>query len=102
MTGNQQDLLHQAVALHQAQKLEAAEQLYRQILETDPDHTAALQLLGTLHERRGNVREGITLMERSLALDPRQPHVLLNLGSAYAAIGEAELALEHHHRAVAL
>ena len=48
------DLFFQnAVALHQAGKLDEAEQSYRQLLEIAPEHTDLLHLLGMLAFQKG-------------------------------------------------
>ena len=44
----------------------------------------ALQLMGLIRVHQNRPEEGIMLLSRSLALDPAQPHVQLNLGRALA------------------
>ena len=62
--------LEQAIAYHQAGKLDEAAQTYRELLEAQPDNANALHLLGLLLHQRGQTPEGLTLIERALALNP--------------------------------
>ena len=48
------DTLRHATALHQTGRLDEAERLYRQVLQTAPDQAEALQFLGVLMAQRGN------------------------------------------------
>ena len=61
-------LLQQAVADHQAGRLEAAETGYRKILAAEPRHVDALQLLGVLVQQAGRAAEAVTLIEKAEAL----------------------------------
>jgi len=54
----------------------------------------ALQLMGLIRVHQNRAEEGISLLSRSLALDPAQPHVQLNLGRALAWQGRWQEAVE--------
>ena len=45
-----------AIQHHQAGRLQAAEQIYRQILQAEPDHADALHLLGMINAQAGHHR----------------------------------------------
>lgn len=51
-----------ACALHQNGRLQEAEQAYRAILTTNPNHPDALHLLGVLAFQAGHPQEGERLM----------------------------------------
>ena len=74
--------MQNAVRLHQQGQLAQAEQIYRQALESFPEHADILNLLGTLCSQDGRVNQGIAYIEHALALQPQHPHYLLNLGQA--------------------
>jgi len=52
-----------------------AEAAYQQALSLQPEHPAALQLLGGLARQRGENVPAEALLRRSLAADARQPRV---------------------------
>ncbi|WP_181357441.1 tetratricopeptide repeat protein [Stenomitos frigidus] len=59
-----------ATAHHQAGRLSQAEQLYRQILQQQPQQVDALNLLGVIACQNGRLDEGIALYRQALALRP--------------------------------
>jgi predicted TPR repeat methyltransferase len=59
-----------AIRLQQNEQWVAAGDLYRRILEADPDHAAAVHFSGVLAHQEGRSEEAIALMERSLQLEP--------------------------------
>lgn len=79
-----------------------AEAAYQQALRLQPEHAAALQLLGGLARRRGDDAAAESLLRRSLAADARQPHVWNNLGNLLLASARAEEALAGYERALQL
>jgi tetratricopeptide (TPR) repeat protein len=70
-----------AFRLQQAGDWAAAEAGYRCALQSDGRHAAALQLLGLVLRRRGELIEAETCMRRSLEVLPDQAHVWNNLGN---------------------
>ena len=58
-----------------------ARRSYEQALQVDARHPAALQLLGMVARRQGDLQGAEALMTRSLQADARQPHVWNNLGN---------------------
>jgi predicted Zn-dependent protease len=62
----------------------------------------ALQLMGLIRVHQNRPEEGIMLLSRSLALDPAQPHVQLNLGRALAWQGRWEEAVQAFRSALSL
>jgi tetratricopeptide (TPR) repeat protein len=59
-----------ATAHHQAGRLAQAEQIYRQVLQQNPQQAEALNLLGVIACQHGKLEEGITLYRQALALQP--------------------------------
>jgi predicted O-linked N-acetylglucosamine transferase (SPINDLY family) len=94
-------LLRQALQLHQAGHLAAAEPLYRQALATDGQNYPALYLLGQLLLQQGNLPEAILMLQRALALKPDAAETLAALGAALASGGRGEEALPLLRRAAA-
>jgi tetratricopeptide (TPR) repeat protein/SAM-dependent methyltransferase len=96
------DLLQEAARLHRQGALGDAASRYRQVLESDPAHAAALYHLAVIACQQGRFAEGIELVQASLASDPQQPRAQNLLGMALARLGRHEEALKSFDRAVAL
>ena len=63
-------LLQSAIDHHQANRLDAAERLYRHLLGVEPGHADALHLLGVLLHQRGLHAQAVELIERALSVNP--------------------------------
>ncbi len=74
-----------ALRYHQAGQLPEAEQLYRQILQTDPRHAHAKYWLGVIALQSGNHPLAIDLFSDAIRLDRSQACFHTNLGEAYRA-----------------
>lgn len=86
-----------AVGRFQAGRLDETIALCRKILVAYPTNADALHLLGLALSRRGENAEGAAAIEKSLALNPKQPAALCNLGEIYrlmARLVEAERVLQ--------
>ncbi len=120
--------LDAAIARHEARDLDAAEQLYREILQADPNQAEVLSLLGLILQDRGQVEEATALLSRAIEIAPEYPEAYANLarglsfrrdsagavaaarrateldpdlGEGWLQLGRALLDLNNHHEAVA-
>ena len=93
-------LLKEAVALHQAGKLDAAAARYRQVLARAPRQFDALHLLGVVLRQQGDAGQAVTLIGQALAIDPTQAAAHCNLGAALQDLGRGEAALASYERAL--
>ena len=82
ITPKQNEMLHKAIARHQAGKLDEAEQLYKKLLVSLPSHPDLLANLGTLAFQKGKLEDAVRLIGKSLAIAPNQPSALNNRGNA--------------------
>jgi protein O-GlcNAc transferase len=87
---------------YQAGQFAAAEQICRQILQTDPTQARALHLLGLLAHRAGRWDEAIVRYQDALRLQPGYVEVYNSLGAALAAAGHLDEALPSFQQALAL
>ena len=62
-----------ALAHQQAGRLEAAADLYRQVLDREPGHVDSLHLLGIATFQQGCGEDGAALIRRAAALAPARP-----------------------------
>jgi Flp pilus assembly protein TadD len=79
-----------ALAHHQAGRLQAAEELYRTILATQPGHTEALHFLGVIAYQKGKLADAAELLARAIGTNPGVPACHHHLGLVYAAAGRLE------------
>ena len=60
-----------AIQHHQAGRLQAAEQIYRQILALEPNHAEALHLLGLIAHQVGKHEVAVACIGRAIELERR-------------------------------
>jgi protein O-GlcNAc transferase len=94
--------LRQAWGLHQQGQLAQAETLYRQVLAVQPDHADALHFLGVLESQRGRREPGLSLIDRAVALNPRNIAAFYNRAGILRDMKRLEEALDSYDRALAL
>ncbi len=94
--------LERAVRLHNEGNLDGAETLYRELLQDNPAHQAALHLSGLIAHQRGRHREAVELIEKALIGGAATAVIHTNCGVAYRALGETDKAAWHMAWAIAL
>lgn len=80
--------LQQAIARHRAGDLGSAAQLYRQLIDKDPNNADAYQLLGVLAQQMGKPDLALQLLETAIRLQPQHATALANLSVLLRARGE--------------
>jgi protein O-GlcNAc transferase len=93
-------LLNQAVAHHQAGRLDDAEGLYRQVVQQAPGQFDAIHLLGVIALQRNDLAAAETLIRQALASKPKDGPALNNLGTALLRARRLDEAREQFERAV--
>ena len=93
-----------AIALqhHQAGRLQAAEQIYRQILTIEPDHVDAIHLLGVIAHQSGKYEVAVDYIGRAIRLQGNAALLHNNLGEAYRALQRISEAIACFQRALEL
>ncbi len=89
-----------AMQHHQAGRLDAAELLYRTVLQHAPNSPQALQMLGVLLHQRGKSDEGVELLEKAVSLEPNNVVSHLNMGLVFLAQRQRERAIACFETAV--
>ena len=77
-----------AVENHKNKQFKAAENLYKQILITRPNHVQTSFLLGTLYTEKNNFDNAIKIFQKIIAIQPNHAFSYNNLGMIYAELGE--------------
>jgi predicted O-linked N-acetylglucosamine transferase (SPINDLY family) len=99
---NIDQILAQGTRLHQAGRLQEAEQIYRQVLAADPKHPHALHQFGLLALQAGQFDAAIELIGQAIRADRAQPAFHANLGEAYRHAKRPEQAAESYRYALKL
>ncbi|MEN6628025.1 MAG: tetratricopeptide repeat protein [Sulfuricella sp.] len=94
--------LQSALEHHQAGRLAQAEEIYRQILQVDPDHPDALHLLGMLAHQIGQNEIAAKLINRAIQANPQHPFFHSTLGAVYQALNRLEDAVVSYRTAITL
>ncbi|MGO9471288.1 MAG: tetratricopeptide repeat protein [Isosphaeraceae bacterium] len=87
---------------YQAGQLHAAEQLFGQILQSDPGHLDALNLLGVIAHRTGRHEAAMDFLTRALKINPDFAQAHYNLGIMLRAAGKVEEAVASFRQAIRL
>jgi predicted O-linked N-acetylglucosamine transferase (SPINDLY family) len=91
-----------ATSSHKQGDLEAAEQVYRDLISADPQNFPALQMLALLEHQSKNYDSALDLYRRALDINDQDAGVLTNYGVSLAASGHPESSLDAYHRALKL
>ena len=83
-----QNVLTQAVDLHQRGLLQDALALYEKVLVSEPKNFEALHLSGLIAYQTKNAVKGVELMGAALKINPRSVACMVNLGLAQHALGD--------------
>lgn len=91
------DILFQnAVALHEAGRLDEAENAYRRLLETAPDHADLLHLIGMIATQKGASESAVPYLYKAVKLMPDAVPYRFTLACALQSAGHLNEALENY------
>lgn len=88
--------------MHQAGRLDDAEQVYRAWLARHPDNPDAMHLLGMLRHQRGDSAEALQLIQRAHHLQSDNPHLVLAHATLQLHSGDHAAATVNYKQALAL
>jgi predicted TPR repeat methyltransferase len=91
-----------AILLQKNEQLAEAEEVYRRIFDTAPNHPDALHYAGVLAHQQGRSDDAVALIEKSLALVPDRADCYSNLGIIFQAQGKLDDAIVAYRRAISL
>jgi len=83
-------------------QLTEAEQLYRQVLQQQPEHPEALHWFGVIVYQSGRVEEALTSLQKSLALNPNDANACNSFGVMLMRQNSLEEAAIYFRRAIVL
>lgn len=94
--------LNDAQQLLRQGRIDEAENAFERILEAEPGHVEALNVLGLVALRKGSPMRAQELLERAVAGNPSDPMSQHHLARVQSALGDERAALQAHRRAVEL
>ncbi|MEO5363886.1 MAG: tetratricopeptide repeat protein, partial [Magnetococcus sp. DMHC-8] len=92
--------IQEALQIHQAGQLDAAEAIYRKVLAIQPENPDALHLLGFICHQRNQGEKAAELVGKAVALQPDRTIFLNNYGIILTSLGRREEAMECYRRAL--
>jgi tetratricopeptide (TPR) repeat protein/2-polyprenyl-3-methyl-5-hydroxy-6-metoxy-1,4-benzoquinol methylase len=101
MAPDSDTLLAQGRDLCRDGRLTEGAELFRRLIEAEPDHTQAHNFLGMALDRLGMPAEALTSFDRAIAGDPKFAEALANKADALSALGRFAEAIECYDRALA-
>ncbi|MDM8523367.1 tetratricopeptide repeat protein [Desulfococcaceae bacterium HSG8] len=87
-----------ALQYHQSGQLQAAEEIYKKLLEIQPDHPDALHLLGVAAHQTGKNDTAEELINRAIQINPLNPNYYNNLGASFRARGKLKEAISCYEK----
>ena len=95
-------LVKKGMSLHQQGNLEEAQVIYEQILNSEPDHFDALQLLGVLFAQIKKYSQSVKLLSNALKINPNHPGTYSNRGISLKELRFFDEALSSFDQAIAI
>jgi len=80
--------------------LQSAEQLYKQILEIEPNHVESIFYLGSLSVLTGNFDRAKQLFNKTIQIDPNHAKAHNNLGNLFQKLKEQQKAISCYEKAI--
>jgi len=97
-----QGALGQAIRHHNSGRLSHAEDIYRQILQTDPNQPVALHLLGLIAHQLENYHAAADLIMKAIALKPDYAEAHCDLGLTFHEQGRFDEATASYQKALSI
>jgi tetratricopeptide (TPR) repeat protein len=95
-----EELLQDGLDAHAEGDLEAAENIYLEVIRLDPQNKFAYYNLGVIEHGRGELGEAAARYRTALSIDPDFVSALFNLAIARTELGETNEAIELYERII--
>ena len=80
--------------------LQAAKNLYKETLNTNPDHVESLNNLGVILLQLGKLQEAKSSYQKAIQINPSYASAHNNLGVVFKKIGERQKAISCYEKAI--
>jgi predicted O-linked N-acetylglucosamine transferase (SPINDLY family) len=94
--------LRSALLMHQQGRLDEAEALYHEIVQSCPEHFDALRLLAIIAVQKKRFEDSLVLFDHALKINPRHATTLSNQGVAFQKLHRFDEALCSYEHALAV
>ncbi len=95
-------LLEKSLAHCQQGQFLEAKLIYEELLRLVPNHPQVLSNLGTIEIQLGDIKKGVSYIEKSIKVDPKQPGAISNLANGLLEIEKPEEAIQYYNLALKL
>jgi len=89
-----------AVQNHKKNNFQVAENLYKEILKTNPNHFGSIFYLGTLFVQTERFELAKPLLQKAIQINPNYAQAHNNLGAALKELGEYQKAINYCQKAI--
>ena len=96
------DALAEGVRLQKAGQIDAAAEIYEQVLADNPKRASAWNLLGTVAIQKRDPERAKSLIRHALSLNTEDPAIHHNLAYMYGMFGQTSEAVAHYREAIRL
>lgn len=79
--------------LYESGQYDRAKNICKKVIGSDSTNFAALNMLGSMAQMQGDAESAIAFYERSLAINPKQPVVSINVGAMLRHAGKPDQAI---------
>ena len=89
-----------ATKQHASNNIEGAQNLYKEVLKINPNHTPALNNLGVVFKTIGENQKAKDCYEKAIEIDPSNADAHCNLGMIFKELEENQKAIDCYERAI--
>ncbi len=89
-----------AVQNHNKNNLQVAENLYKEILKTNPNHVSTHNNLGLVFQKLGELQKAISCYQKAIEIQPDYVNAHNNLGLVFQKLGELQKAISCYQKAI--
>ena len=87
---------------HLKNNLKLAENLYKKVLEINPNHLESIFLLGTLSIQTKNFNVAIKLLKKATLLKPNYADAFHNLGFTFIEMGDLKQGVQFFNKTISV
>ena len=87
---------------HKKNNFKDAEKLYKEILDSKPNHLEAIRYLGTLFAQNKKINLAKKMFLKGIEIKPNDPSINNNLGNTFFELGEIKKAIPFYEKAIKL
>ena len=95
-----QFLVNKAIKLHVRGKVDKAEEIYKKIINIDPNNIISLNNLGSILNTKENFEKSLSFVNRALEIRPDYADALNNKGNCLKGLNRFDEAIEYYKKAL--